>query len=117
MLSASRMTGARTISRGPSLIDPSGGCEAHLAIVQNQPQPITSDAGVNTAFVTESADFLTNLPRISSHDFASAMGEIGNCDPLGLAPVKLCSDRGVANPSASTPANNWPGDRSAITEV
>src|SRR5260370_39639697 len=111
MHSASRMTGARAISRGSSPNDPSRGWEAHLAIVQNQPQPITSDAGVNTALGTEPADCLTKLPRVSGDDFAAALGKIRDCDPLVLAPVKLCSDRGMANHSAPAPANNWPGAR------
>jgi hypothetical protein len=54
---------------------------------------------------------------MSGDDFAAAVSEAGDCDPLGLAPIKLCSDRAMANRSAAAPANAWPCDAGALAHV
>jgi hypothetical protein len=80
-------------------------------------ESIASDVRVNTALGTQPANCLVNWPRMSGDDCAAAMSETSDCDPLGLAPGKLCSDRAVANHSAPAPANDWPSDAGAIAHV
>jgi hypothetical protein len=55
-----------------------------------------------------------NWPRMSCDEFAAAMSEIGDSDPLGLAPIKLYVDRAMADRSAPAPTNDWPSDARAI---
>jgi hypothetical protein len=45
------------------------------------------------------------------------MSETGNSDPLGLAPVQLCSDRAMANHRAPAPMNDLPSDACAIAHA
>jgi hypothetical protein len=117
MQSASPMTRTRTISRGLTPNDRCRHYEVNLATAYNHPEPIASDVRVNATLGTQPAECLMNWPRMSGDDFAAAVSEIGDSDPLGLAPIKLYADRAMADRSAPVPTNDWPSDARAIVHV
>jgi hypothetical protein len=112
------MTRAGRISRRKAA--PNGSspvCGTHLASVEDQSEPITSEAHIDATLGTQPTDCVTNSPRIAGHYFAAAVGEIGNSDTLGFAPIKLRADRGVADLGPPASAYNGSADCSAVADV
>src|SRR5262249_53161173 len=91
--------------------------ELELATIENQSQPVTGDPRVYTALSTQSMDSMTDSLPVASHDFAAAVGKEGGSDLLLSAPVKLRSNRGVADQNLSAPAHQRAIDRRAVAHV